>query len=1220
MILFIHRSRFKIFLLLTCLVLPATFYGQSISLVQPSDNIFLSDTVVSFTWNYSSTAVSYEFQLAQDAGFTSIVDSSSFVYITARVHSIPHAEQAYYWRVRYFDGAVYSGWSPVRTFTFFEPLDIAGLKMWLRSDAGITLSAGNVSQWDDLSGSGNDAAQTDTSIQPALILNAINNLPVVRFASDKLTTVSIDIGERTEFMLIRQNGLYFGNYHGILANLGDPYYQLYVGGSGTFNSYITAPIDHNSVFLSSYQYFCRVISTTNVDFYNNGTAGISGPHAASNTNQPIMIGNYGANYLNGDIAEIILYDHALPDSQRTKVQNYLNDRYAPPVNLGPDITTCAFPITLSAHQDYYLNYLWSDASTADTLVVAAAGDYIVTVTNIFGTITTDTVSVFFDGANFTVNLPGDTNICFGTTLTLVAGPPHLPYLWSTGSTSNYITVDTSGTYFVSVTDCNSNVTSDTITVTVVPLPVFSLGNDTLICFNQPLLLDPQLGNSITYLWSDSSTDSVLTVNTSGIYFLHVQDTIGCAYSDTVSIQVDSALATVSLGLDKNLCSGNTIALLSGAPAVDTYLWSDNSTDSTMVIQVSGTYWVNVTDTNGCMVSDTIVITIIGQAPAVNFSATTVCEGDSTNFTDLTTDTNVVSWTWNFGEPSSGANNFSALQHPSHLYADSGYYQVTLSDTANSGCYNDTTITIRVNPNPVPGFTLGVVPCSQTPLLFTNASDTAGTSVTSWLWNFGGGANDTSTYINPTHIFNFAGNYNVALTVTLSTGCSVSDTTLVTVLPAVIPTFSFFNTCIGQVTNFFTSVSGASLYWSFGDNSYSSQQNPMHQYANVNTFPCTLTAITMAGCTNSVTLPVVIHDAPVAHFRTSSACINVPYQLLDSSYVSQGTITQWLWSFPDFSSDTVQNPYYTFNDTLQHNITLIATSNYGCKDTVTRAVKVHPVPAASFDSDVSYGDAPLNVDFGNLSSGAASYLWDFGDASGTSALTNPSHTYTQLGTYAVMLVANTLYGCTDTAFKNIYVVVPVLDLSVTSVSTTTTANSIAVSAGIANLGNIAVSDFRISMQLENSLPVFENWNGNFIPQSTLQPPYNFAAHFETSPSNPPNVLCVEITEVNNQQDDNPSNNIRCINLHEDFVVMNPYPNPAEDVIYLQAVTTRKDVLSITIYDASGKLVTELFNGLTTTGLNKFIFDTSSLAEGTYFCRYSFSAKTIVKPLTHISKQK
>jgi hypothetical protein len=134
---------------------------------------------------------------------------------------------------------------------------------------------------------------------------------------------------------------------------------------------------------------------------------------------------------------------------------------------------------------------------------------------------------------------------------------------------------------------------------------------------------------------------------------------------------------------------------------------------------------------------------------------------------------------------------------------------------------------------------------------------------------------------------------------------------------------------------------------------------------------------------------------------------------------------------------------------------------------------------------------------------------------------------------------------------------------------------------------------------------------YFLKATCSQPYSFAASFEIPQINPPQVLCVEITEVNGQQDENPANNIRCINLDADFVVVEPYPNPAEQVINLQVVVSRKDFLSITVYDATGKLIKEVYSGSVAAGLNKFSFDISSLSEGTYFCKYSFSAKNYSK---------
>jgi PKD repeat protein len=182
---------------------------------------------------------------------------------------------------------------------------------------------------------------------------------------------------------------------------------------------------------------------------------------------------------------------------------------------------------------------------------------------------------------------------------------------------------------------------------------------------------------------------------------------------------------------------------------------------------------------------------------------------------------IVGWNWNFGDTASGPNNFSSLQNPWHIYADNGTYFVTLVDTSGAGCYNDTTIMVSVNPDPIPLFNYPSVVCSGDTLQFTNTTDSVGYTVTSWQWNFGdpgSGANNVSSQIHPSHYYNAAGNYSVTLTVTLNSGCSATHTAIVQVAQAVIPFFTFQNTCIGQVTNFNTSVS-ANLLWNFGDNSF-----------------------------------------------------------------------------------------------------------------------------------------------------------------------------------------------------------------------------------------------------------------------------------------------------------------------------------------------------------------------------------------------------------------
>src|SRR5438477_5189521 len=135
----------------------------------------------------------------------------------------------------------------------------------------------------------------------------------------------------------------------------------------------------------------------------------------------------------------------------------------------------------------------------------------------------------------------------------------------------------------------------------------------------------------------------------------------------------------------------------------------------------------------------------------------------------------------------------------------------------------------------------------------------------------------------------------------------------------------------------------------------------------------------------------------------------------------------------------------------------------------------------------------------------------------------------------MLVVTSSHGCVDTLIKYIYVIKPTLDLGVFDVKKIQGNNSIGIKAQLNNIGNRDITNFKIIATLENSLPVSEFWSDMINPfhtgafQGSAAPGwYFFSANFEISPDNPPTYLCVEATKPNNEDDDNPSNNLFCIN--------------------------------------------------------------------------------------------
>jgi gliding motility-associated-like protein len=220
----------------------------------------------------------------------------------------------------------------------------------------------------------------------------------------------------------------------------------------------------------------------------------------------------------------------------------------------------------------------------------------------------------------TVFLGNDTTLCAGISLTLQAGQALLvQYLWQDNSTADQYTVSSSGMYWVKLTNQFNCSASDTINVTYKPVPIFSLGNDTVLCNNKVLNIKESVPGS-TYLWSTGSTSSSINIQNAGLYWLQV-DEAGCTKRDSIFVSTKPS-PSVNLGDDTTLCTGQTL-ILNAVNNNATYLWQDGSTQPEFTVTDAGRYTVKV-DINGCDTSGAITI-VYDSKPTVNIGEdTTVC--------------------------------------------------------------------------------------------------------------------------------------------------------------------------------------------------------------------------------------------------------------------------------------------------------------------------------------------------------------------------------------------------------------------------------------------------------------------------------------------------------------------------------------------------------------------------------------------------------------------
>ena len=165
-----------------------------------------------------------------------------------------------------------------------------------------------------------------------------------------------------------------------------------------------------------------------------------------------------------------------------------------------------------------------------------------------------------------------------------------------------------------------------------------------------------------------------TYTTSGTYTDVLTSVLGCD-SVITTVLVVNPLPIVNPTTTVSTCSCVTLSV----PSTNlSYLWSTGATTSTISVCTGGTITVTVTDANGCQNTQTTNV-VVNQAPAATFTSTQVNNAALVNFTSNTTSgTTPIVYAWNFGDPSSGANNTSSLQNPAHTYAANGTYNVSLT--------------------------------------------------------------------------------------------------------------------------------------------------------------------------------------------------------------------------------------------------------------------------------------------------------------------------------------------------------------------------------------------------------------------------------------------------------------------------------------------------------------------------------------------------------------
>jgi hypothetical protein len=469
------------------------------------------------------------------------------------------------------------------------------------------------------------------------------------------------------------------------------------------------------------------------------------------------------------------------------------------------------------------SYLWSTTDTTTFITGMVAGTYSLTITDGASVIAVSSITITEPNA-LVSTIQIDSNVsCFGLLdggLTSVVTGGISPYSYAWNDSNSAAIIDTTafidslsvGVYTVIITDSNgcTSVSSDSLFQPVVLDLVIAIDSN-VSCFGSS---DGGMTSAITggvapynYLWSNSDTTASITSLAAGIYSLTVEDANGCTIGnvDTIiePLQLVSTIVVDSNVSCNGLANGGVTVIPLGGTMPYAYAWSNSDTTASITGVIAGTFSVTITDGNGCLIIDTVIITEpIVLTSAIGSSSNVTCFGDSTGTANVigSGGTLPYSYLWPLGDT-------TAL----NTMLPAGVHIVTITDA--NGCMDTSSVTITQN-NPL----LAFISSTTNQLCYGDTSGAisalagGGVAPYSYVWSNG----DTTSSLTGLVV----GSY--VLTVTDALGCTQTTNTSITQPTQLSAQFVNVSnsTCFGSANGTaevltFGGTSPYNYYWSNG---------------------------------------------------------------------------------------------------------------------------------------------------------------------------------------------------------------------------------------------------------------------------------------------------------------------------------------------------------------------------------------------------------------------
>ncbi|MFO7867973.1 MAG: gliding motility-associated C-terminal domain-containing protein, partial [Bacteroidales bacterium] len=349
-----------------------------------------------------------------------------------------------------------------------------------------------------------------------------------------------------------------------------------------------------------------------------------------------------------------------------------------------ELPVCVLPQDTAFCEDEYIildagpdkdSYEWNTGETTQHIRVDTTGYYAVRVSE-YSCYNSDTLFVQVHSMP-TPHIGADTAICEDTFLSLRTEKQYETYEWNTTATSREISVNTEGTYKVTVSEHNC-FASDSLYVRVKPLPQILFPSDTSICRGDSIVLDA--GNADSYMWNSGDTTRTKKVSEEGVYFVRTE-LESCVSNASLSLSLRD-LPELTLQSPYYVCEQGRLSV---KDEFDSYVWDDGSTSSFIDVSESGMHVLRV-EKNNCFSYDSVECIVEEPITARIQGPDYMCKNDTVT---LSSEPDALHYTWNTGDTTQFI----------HIIAD-GTYSVHVSNNACS----DTDV-FEIKGKAVPSFTI-----------------------------------------------------------------------------------------------------------------------------------------------------------------------------------------------------------------------------------------------------------------------------------------------------------------------------------------------------------------------------------------------------------------------------------------------------------------------------------------------------------------------------------